>query len=188
MSLKKNKFKGIYLVSRVVIWDIEESRNLWSMGFYGKPIGIPKPKSPDFDSPLLLDLIESLYLMEEGYLDIESMDGKKLSVVKFKSLARKVYDEFDRKYLVYKDLREKGFIVISGLKFGVDYAVYRKGPGLEHAPFLVDVIKPGSSISSDELVRAGRLATSVRKRFIIAVSDPETETVEYIMFRWWKPR
>lgn len=187
MALKRNKFRGMYLVTRVVIWDVEESRSLWSMGFYGKPIGVPKPKSPNFNSPLLLDLIESLYLMETGYLDIESADGRRLSIEEFKSLARKAYDDFDRKYLVYKDLRNKGFIVISGLKFGVDYAVYRKGPGLEHAPFLVDVVKPGSSISSDELVRAGRLATSVRKRFIVAVSDPDNETVDYIMFRWWKP-
>jgi len=187
MALKKNKFKGVYLVTRVVIWDIEESRSLWGMGFYGKPIGVPKPKSPDFNSPLLLDLIESLYLMEEGHLNVESIDGKNLSIEEFRSLAKEAYDDFDRKYLVYKDLRKKGFIVISGLKFGVDFAVYRKGPGLEHAPFLVDVIKPEASISSDELVRAGRLATSVRKRFIIAISDPENGIVEYVMFRWWKP-
>jgi len=180
-------FKGTYLVTRVVVWDIEESRKLWSMGFYGKPIGIAKPKSPDFESPLILDLVETLYLMEEDLLEVESVTGEKISTDKFRELARKMYEDFERRYLVYKDLRKKGFVVISGLKFGVDYAVYRKGPGLEHAPFLVDVVKPKTPITSDELVRAGRLATTVRKRFIIAVADIERKKVFYLMFRWWKP-
>ena len=100
-------------------------------------------------------------------------------------MARERYDDFDMKYIVYKDFRERGYVVISGLKFGVDFAVYRKGPGLEHAPFLVDVIKSDSEISGDELVRAGRLATSVRKRFILALV--KDKKISYILFKWFKP-
>ena len=178
-------FRGIYLITRVIIWDVEEARKLWSLGYYGKPLGIPKPKSPDFDSPLILDLIESLYLMDEGLLKIYTVDGREISREDFIKYASQEYEDFWDKYIVYRDLRKKGFIVLSGLKFGVDYAVYRKGPGIEHAPFLVDVVKPDTNINSDELVRAGRLATSVRKRFILAY--PEGNTVRYIMFKWRKP-
>jgi len=185
--MSKDIFKGIYLVTRVIVWDIEESKRLWSLGFYGKPLGVPKPKSPDFEAPLLLDLIESLYLMEKGILDIYGLDGSKFSINEFIEKASETYDDFKDKYLVYKDLRDKGYVVISGLKFGVDFAVYKKGPGLEHAPYIVDVVKPDIKLSSDELVRAGRLATTVRKRFIIAIPDVEESTVKYIMFRWWKP-
>lgn len=177
-------FRGILIGSRVFIPDIEESRELWGLGFYGKPVGIIKPRTPDFDKPLILDLIEAIYLMEKGILKVHS-DGYDLSVNTLINIARENYVDFDSRYIVYKDLRERGFIVISGLKFGVDFAVYRKGPGLEHAPFLVDVIRAGSEISSDELVRAGRLATSVRKRFIYAVVDDKK--IRYILFKWFKP-
>ncbi len=177
-------FKGILIGNRVFIPDIEDSKELWSLGFYGKPLGIAKPKEPDFDKPLILDLLEAVYLMEKGILKVYS-DDEELSLDDLIDIARKNYVDFDLRYLVYKDLREHGFVVISGLKFGVDFAVYRKGPGLEHAPFLVDVIKAGSRVSGDELVRAGRLATSVRKRFIYAIVDGKK--IKYVLFKWFKP-
>ena len=41
-------------------------------------------------------------------------------------------------------------------------------------------------MDATDIVRAGRLATTVRKRFIIAVPQPKTGKVEYLMFKWWK--
>ena len=41
-------------------------------------------------------------------------------------------------------------------------------------------------MGSFEIVRAGRLATTVRKQFIIAIPDAKRETVDYLMFRWWR--
>lgn len=176
-----------YYDTRVIIWDIESSRYIWSLGFYGKPIGVSKPKSAEFHSPLLLDLLEALYLLEKRYIMILDKDGGELSIDRFIKLSRRSYVNFDEKYMVYKDLREKGYIVLSGLKFGVDFAIYEKGPGIEHAPYLVDVIVFNDSVSGDELIRAGRLATTVRKRFIIAIPNLVDKKVRYLMFTWWKP-
>ncbi len=50
--------------NRLIVWNIEDSRKLFSSGYYGKPIGIPKPKFDEIDVPLILDLIEGLYLLE----------------------------------------------------------------------------------------------------------------------------
>ncbi len=186
---KKSNEKPVayYYGTRVIVWDIESSRQVWSLGFYGKPIGISKPRSPEFDSPLLLDLLEALYLLENNYIKVLNEDGEDLSVEKFMKKSRESYINFDEKYLVYKDLRDKGFVVLSGLKFGVDFAVYKKGPGMEHAPYLVDVVIFNESISGDELIRAGRLATTVRKRFILAVPNMVDKKVRYLMFSWWRP-
>lgn len=181
-------YKGILIETRVVVPDIEEGRKIWSMGFYGKPLGIPKPKSPDFNKPLLLDLIEAVYLMKKGVLKIyEFKTGKDVTLDRLISIAKKSYDRFNEKYLVYENLRDMGYIVISGLKFGTDFAVYKKGPGLEHAPYIVDVMLSTDKINTDELIRAGRLATSVRKRFIIAVPDIKNMHVKYLIFKWWRP-
>jgi tRNA-intron endonuclease len=51
-------YSGTLVESRIIIWDIEDSRSIFSLGYYGKPLGIYKPKGIDFDTPLILDIIE----------------------------------------------------------------------------------------------------------------------------------
>jgi|Deesub1362A_J573_1020465.scaffolds.fasta_scaffold00001_513 tRNA-intron endonuclease len=181
------KALGYFYGTRVVIWNIEDARRIWSLGYFGKPMGIPKPKAPDFESPLLLDLLEAFYLHEKGYIEILDEKASSISQGDLLRLCRRSYADFDEKYLVYRDLRDRGLVVLSGLKFGVDFAVYRKGPGLEHAPYLIDVVSQNYLISGDDLIRAGRLATTVRKRFILAVPNLVDKKVRYIMFSWWRP-
>ncbi|HID15853.1 MAG TPA: tRNA-intron lyase, partial [Candidatus Atribacteria bacterium] len=57
---------------------------------------------------------------------------------------------------------------------------------IDHAPFLVEVLPIKSSLDPIEIVTAGRLSHSVRKRFIIATTDPLTRKITYYMFKWFK--
>jgi len=181
------KIKVELIENFLVVWNPTEGSQLYKTEFYGKPLGIPKPKIPEFDVPLLLDLMEGLYLAEKGMITIYEGSGKrKVGLKKLKQKARQLYEEFDEKYAVYRDLRDSGLIVTPGTKFGCDFAVYKYGPGVEHAPYMVSVKKAGSDISATEIVKAGRLATTVRKRFIIAVPDLDTEKTKYLIFKWFK--
>ncbi|MGA2683167.1 MAG: tRNA-intron lyase [Candidatus Bathyarchaeia archaeon] len=171
----------------LVAWDSKEGAQLYKTGYFGKPLGIAKPKIPEFDAPLILDLMEGLYLLENKKIAIYA--GPTRSSVSLKKLRQKVkqlYDEFEEKYAVYRDLRSSGLIVTPGIKFGCDFAVYKYGPGVEHAPYMVSVKKGESDISATEIVKAGRLATTVRKRFIIAVPDLAADKVQYLIFKWFK--
>jgi tRNA splicing endonuclease len=53
-------------------------------GFFGKPLGNPKPKE-DFEEPLILDIVEGVYLLEKGKIIVES-DSKILDIKKLKTL------------------------------------------------------------------------------------------------------
>jgi len=173
----------------LVVWNPTEGSQLYKDGYYGKPLGIAKPKIPEFDVPLILDLMEGVYLVEKDKIVIyESSEKRKVTFTKLRQKAKQLYDEFEDKYAVYKDLRESGLIVTPGIKFGCDFAVYKYGPGVEHAPYMVSVKTAGSDISATEIVKAGRLATTVRKRFIIAVpsSAKEKENVKYLIYKWFK--
>jgi tRNA-intron endonuclease, archaea type len=171
----------------LVVWNPAEGSKLYKKGFYGKPLGIPKPKIPEFNVPLLLDLMEGLYLVEKAKIAIhEGAEKRRVGLKKLRQKARQLYEEFDEKYKVYRDLRNSGLIVTPGIKFGCDFAVYKYGPGVEHAPYMVSVKQEGSDISATEIVKAGRLATTVRKRFIIAVPDLEAEKPKYLIFKWFK--
>ncbi len=174
--------------TRLILWDHEAGLGIYMSGFFGKPVGIPKPKpEQDFDVPLLLDLMEGLYLLEQKRIVV--VDGRTKKPVG-KSLllkaARETYRGFKLAYQVYKDLRNKGYVVTPGIKFGADFAVYEHGPGIDHAPFIVSVETPSSVMGPFEVVRAGRLATTVRKQFILAIHDGGSGKIRYLVFRWFK--
>ncbi len=186
MNAKKS-FSAELLEDRLVVWDSNEGSELFGLGFYGKPVGIPKPKTAKFDAPLNIDLIEGLYLLEKGLINVyEGPKRRQVGVEKLKRFAKKVYENFEINYLVYKDLRDHGYVVLPGIKFGCEYAVYEHGPGIDHAPYLVSVLPPRENITSVDIVRAGRLATTVRKRFIVAVPNPRKGDAQYLMFKWFR--
>jgi tRNA-intron endonuclease len=181
------KIKVELIENFLVVWDSADGSELYKMGYYGKPLGISKPKIPEFNVPLILDLMEGVYLTEKGTITVCEDSGKtKVGLAKLKQKAKQLYEEFDEKYSVYEDLRESGLIVTPGIKFGCDFAVYKYGPGVEHAPYMVSVKTASSDISATEIVKAGRLATTVRKRFIIAVPGLGAEKVKYLIFKWFK--
>jgi len=181
------KFKTEFIENFLVVWDPAKGSELYKLGYYGKPMGIPKPKAEDFDVPLILDLMEGLYLAETGIITVtEGSKNTKVSFSKLKRRAKKLYEEFDLKYTVYRDLRDQELIVTPGIKYGCDFAVYKHGPGVDHAPYMVSVKKMKDEVTATELVKAGRLATTVRKRFIIAVPALETEQIRYLIFKWFK--
>ena len=182
-----HKIQVELLENFLVVWNPAEGSQLYKNGYYGKPLGIAKPKIPEFTVPLILDLMEGLYLMEKGNVAI--VDGptkRKVGLAKLKQKARQLYEDFNEKYTVYKDLRESGLVVTPGIKFGCDFAVYKYGPGVEHAPYMLSVKSASSDISATEIVKAGRLATTVRKRFIIAVPGLGNDKVKYLIFKWFK--
>jgi tRNA-intron endonuclease len=183
--LGNKKIKVELIDNFLVVWNHKEGSYLYKTAYYGKPIGIPKPKIPEFDVPLILDLMEGLYLAETGQIEIVK-NKTPVSLKKLREKAMQLYEEFEDKYTVYRDLRSNNLIVTPGIKFGCDFAVYKYGPGVEHAPYMVSVKQQGSTISATEIVKAGRLATTVRKRFIIAVPDKKEDKTKYLIFKWFK--
>ena len=79
--------------------------------------------------------------------------------------------DLDYKYFIYKHLWSKGFYLTSGAKFGGDYLVYLGDPLRYHSSFILMCIRNKEEFESmkiRELVAYGRLATNVKKTFLIA--------------------
>ncbi|MEM0259594.1 MAG: tRNA-intron lyase, partial [Thermoproteota archaeon] len=146
----EKKIQAELINDRLIVWNFEDSRQLYKIGFFGKPIGIPKPKNFDFNAPLTLDLIEGLYLAKEGIIEVFK-GRKKVSISSLESLAKKYHERFEMKYKVYSDLRKKNYVVTPGIKFGCDFAVYEHGPGYDHAPFILTVKSNKEEITATEL-------------------------------------
>ena len=161
---------------------------VYRSGFFGKPVGIPKPRpDEDFDVPLMLDLMEGIYLFEKNKIRVlDTRTQRRLKKIDLTKMAEQSYENFKSAYSVYKHLRNKGYVVTPGIKFGADFAVYERGPGIDHAPFLVSVKKKDGNMGPFEIVRAGRLATTVRKRFTIGIPEKHGSNVQYLAFSWFK--
>lgn len=178
--------KGYLLGDRIVVFDINQARQLYSYGYYGKPLGIMKPKKPeDIKTPLELSLIEGLYLLQKKQIEIIN-NGKTISEEELFNYAKSKVNRFELLYIVYSDLRNKGFIVRSGIKFGADFAVYTIGPGIEHAPYVVIVLDSKTNLLAHQLMSFGRVSHSTRKRLVLAIVDPSTKNIRYVMFKWVK--
>jgi tRNA-intron endonuclease len=170
---------------KAIVWDSEEGTLLYRFGYYGTPTGIKKPKTSIFTRPLELTIFEAAYLLESNYINVEDENDGELSFDDYFNWAKR-FRFFEDLYFVYKNLRNKRYIPKPGLKFGSHFTVYRKGPGMDHAPFLLKVFPRGAQITPLDIVSAGRLANSVKKRYIMAIVI-KPDDIRYYEFRWTKP-
>lgn len=148
---------------------VEGEQDIYDSG-YGEPT----------EAGVELGLEEALYLQEKGKLAVHA--GEKL--LQFKELLEEAkkfaYDIYVR-YTVYKDLRDRGLVVRSGIKYGTHFRVYERGvkpkkgarAPWEHAKYLVHAMPEGAQFSIPELTRFVRLAHSVKKKLWMAIVDSE---------------
>jgi len=125
---------------------------------------------------------EALYLVEKKKIDVD---------VNFDTLRRKFNrsnKNFEERYVVFKDLRNRGYILKSGLKFGCDFRVYDKGsrPGKTHAKWLVFSTKENSKSSWKEMSGMARVANSTKKNVLVGIVDSENG-VSYFEVSWRRP-
>jgi len=161
---------------KIIVWDEAQANQLYQRGSYGKPLS---------GGRLQLASVEAFYLLEGGKIHVVGEDGKKL---KFKDLSDKFTEgdpEVMLKYSVYADLRSRGYIIKTGLKFGAHFRVYERGekPGEAHSKFLVHAVPEGIKLTPTELARAVRLAHSVRKAILWAIVDDEGDVTYYALTR-----
>ena len=175
---KESVFKkstGILLKNRVIIFDKDVSKNLFEAEFYGKPFG----------KGLQLSLVEALYLIEKGFLEIQNQDGKKIQIEILQEIIQSTQPDFNLRIIVFRDLKKRGLIVKTGFKFGSHFRVYTSKPDDTHAEYLVHVVSKGFKSAWAEVSRAVRLAHSVNKEIIFARVDKEK--IDYIDFGRLRP-
>ncbi len=161
---------AIIIDDRIIVEDKKAISRLVQRGF-----GKVKEKQ------LELSLIEGLFLLESGTLKINGDIG---DIREIKERFWKADDEFQMRYRVYKDLRERGYIVKTGFKFGAHFRVYDRGKSLDgHSRYLVHAVPENYSLSFTEVSRAVRLAQGVKKEMIFAVVDDDGDITYYSVDR-----
>jgi len=177
-EIAKERIKAIF--QNIVITEISDSsRELYNQSRFGD---LKK------DGKLHLSLIEALYLIEKNKLDVFDGRNHKLSFDKYLRKASKIEPNFWIRYTVFSDLRNRGYVVKTALKFGADFRVYDRGikPGEDHAKWVVYPVYEGSTLTWYEFAAKNRVAHSTKKRLLLGVMDAEGD-VSYWECRWIRP-
>ncbi len=178
-SETKLNSKSIIIGQRILLRDYSIGNKLFK-SFLGKPIGISKPNPmQEYVSPFILSIYDSIYLCRKNIASLNLRCQDLLE--KFKYMDRGLW----LKYRVYEYLRDRGYIVRSGIKFGTDFSVYELGPGLEHAPYVVTVVDENAYLTPIDIVRLGRVSHSVRKRSVLAIASDKGD-ITFLVFKWIK--
>ena len=127
-----------------------------------------------------LSFFEALYLANKGMLEVKNDKGK---AVDFQSLLR-CYEAVNENawvsYMVYRDLRSRGYVAREGFGGGIDFRVYERGGyGKDTAPYLVLSIQEGKPLGMDQLADALRQVQSQKKEMVLAVMNRRGEIVYY---------
>ena len=122
---------------------------------------------------LVLSPHEAFYLLEKNRITVENMEGEKITFEELvKSLSgRKA--EIWVKYLVYRDLRDRGYIVRECP--GFDYEIHGKGPMRRY----VSIVYEGGEANLKTLRKLLKRSTREKKELILAVVDRRTDIVYY---------
>lgn len=176
---KRARVKARFVQERIIAESSDDARDLFSQSRYGSIIE---------DGKLQLSLIEGLYLFEKGRLLVVDGRNKEMSFDSYLKKASKLEPNFWTKYCVYKDIRNRGYIIKTALKFGADFRVYDRGikPGEDHARWVVFPVAEGSTLTWHEFAAKNRVAHSTKKRLMMAIVDEETD-VTYYEIKWMRP-
>ena len=166
-----------YIVGEIVSSADSDAFSLYKKSHFGEPK----------DNKIQYSLTEALFLSEKEKIEIFSKN-KKLSRKEFIEKCRKIDKKIQIKYPVFKDLRERGYVVKTALKFGADFRVYEKGasPGKRHAKWIVFTEHESNRLTWHEFSAKNRVAHSTKKNLLLAIVDEEGD-ISYYEVRWLKP-
>lgn len=167
----------VHIVGGTISSNSAEAHSLYKKSCFGEPVGEKLQYTPS----------EAMFLAEKNKIEILS-GKKKLSKDDLSAKLKKLDKRFYLKYPVFKDLREKGYVVKTALKFGADFRVYEKGkkPGKTHAKWIVFTDHESKRTTWHEFSAKNRVAHSTKKKLLLAIIDDEGDIIYYEV-GWVRP-
>lgn len=176
---EKTQFEAIIKKDKVIISDEEAIEEFYN----GSYIGTLEERE-EGDKILVLEPIEVLLLCERNRILLWRENNKNNQVYDFENLLI-YFTQFDsrlwQKYIIYMDLRKRGYIVRAGYGNGIDFRVYKRGADIKEdaAKYLIYPVFEGYPIELKDLDKMSRVAMSSRKDLIVATVDRLSKPIYY---------
>lgn len=127
---------------------------------------------------------EALYLLYVKKLDLEDESGEKVGFEALAEMAQKRAGDSWTKFVIYRDLRSRGYIVREGFGFGTDLRVYERGDyPKKPAKYVVFALDEGIEKGMADLQKSVKEMAKMGKEAIIAVIERRGEVIYYKVSR-----
>jgi len=149
-----------------------DSDRIAQQGFYGTRLE---------DGRLELEPVEILHLLERKRITLKIPDGSVIDASQVVNSLMNEESDLWVKYLVFRDLRSRGYAVRQGFGGGIGFRVYARGdkPGTATAKQLIYVLKEDDSISLHDLDMITETAVAARQNLLFALVDQNGEVNYY---------
>ena len=163
---------GILKESSVIITDQKESSQIYNKGNFGYPLS---------GGSVELDLIEATFLLETGRLEV-TRNGERMTFESLFSYSSSASEGFDIRYMVYRDIRQRGFVVKAETG-DMDLSVFPRGKTLSNSRprYLVKAVSERTAFSIDSFMELASSAASKNKELLFAIVDEEGDMTYYII-------
>ncbi len=132
-----------------------------------------------YDDEFILNSFEALYLLYTKKLQVLKIT-KKISFNSLIEIYKKDESDIFTKFLIYRDLRNRGYVAKNGFGFGSDFLVYEKGQfGKRGAKYLIFALNEGTQEKILRVQRNIEQITHMGKEPIIAVIERRGEVIYY---------
>ncbi len=154
----------------IIIKDEAEASQIHNKGYFGTPVS---------GGALKLELIEGIFLSESRKVDVKR-NGRKVEFPELLKVANGIYPNFEIKYLVYRDLRLRGYVVKACLE-PLDFRVFPRGGSPTKTPskYWVSALSERSVFDLKELRDHLAKVLHAKKKLLLAVVDEESDLTYY---------
>jgi len=135
------------------------------------------------NNTLTLTYYEALYLHSKNIIQVQATKTRKpLSFQQLLDQYKATDPNAWAKYLIYRDIRSRGYIAREGFGLGTDFRMYERGEyGTATAKYLIYGIQEGQPITMQDLAQTLKTAHSQKKELILAVLNRRGEIVHYTL-------
>jgi len=156
----------------VVIPDQKEGSQIYNKGNYGYPIS---------KGGLNLDLLEATYLLESKRLEV-TLKGKDVSFEELFKHSSSIHEDFDIRYMVFRDIRSRGFVVKNETG-DFDFSVFPRGKTISNSrpEFMVKAVSERTAFDMRTFSDNVEKTRSKEKKLLYAVVDEEGDLTYYVV-------
>jgi tRNA-intron endonuclease len=144
---------------------------------------LPSDRKPFY---IVFELIEALYLIERQKLHVYMEGEKQLGFNELIEIAMENDQKIWQKYIVYRDIRQRGYIVRIGYGGSADFRVFARGAKFarDSAKFVYFIVQDGIPVALNELENVVNQVLGDRKKLILAIFDKLGDSTFYQLQRF----
>lgn len=164
---------------------VEDIRNKYKI--ICDPIGTPaisRRQNKLLVGPYMINQYDLFYLYENKYIliDSDNLENEKNFLIEYEN------NKYSLLYLVYKDLHSKGYYILPGNKYGVDFLGYKDDPNFVHSTYLISCKNIDEDINTKDIINNERISVGTKKILIYAFVDENKNEndvkINYINLSW----